>query len=174
MRSNICLAALAATLVTATPALAAPGTASATAEARGVVLQPLTLVKLQDLDFGTVVGSAAAGTVSIDPDTGARTVTGGVTGVPSFPGDRALFQGAGSVNQDVLLSMAAPTVLVSTANPADTINVTSMTFDNGNTTLRNLGASGVIQFGIGGDFAIAANQPAGLYTANFDVTADYQ
>jgi hypothetical protein len=28
--------------------------------------------------------------------------------------------------------------------------------------------------GVGGDFAIAANQANGLYTASFDVTADYQ
>ena len=31
-----------------------------------------------------------------------------------------------------------------------------------------------ITVGVGGDFAIAANQPNGLYAANFDLTADYQ
>ena len=67
MRLNICLAALAASVVMSTPAFAQA--ASAQAEARGVVVQPLTLARVQDLDFGTVVGSAVAGTVSIDPDT---------------------------------------------------------------------------------------------------------
>jgi hypothetical protein len=73
MRYSISLAALAATIVTASPALAQQ--ASAQAEARGVVLQPLTLVKNSDLDFGTVVGSAVAGTVDIDSDTASSPVT---------------------------------------------------------------------------------------------------
>lgn len=172
MRKSLCLAALAASALSATPALAQQ--ASATAEARGVVLQPLTLARVQDLDFGTVVGSAVAGTVSIDADTGARSVTGGVTGVPSFPGDRALFQGAGTSGQDVVLSLNAPTLLISTSNPLDTITVSSMVLDSGNATTRTIGVTGIFQVGVGGDFAIAANQPAGLYTANFDLTADYQ
>jgi hypothetical protein len=172
MRRSLCLAALAASALSATPALAQQ--ASATAEARGVVLQPLTLARIQDLDFGTVVGSAVAGTVSIDADTGARSVTGGVTGVPSFPGDRGLFQGAGTAGQDVVLTLNAPTLLISTSNPLDTITVNSMALDAGNATTRTIGVTGIFQVGVGGDFAIAANQPAGLYTANFDLTADYQ
>ena len=172
MRKSLCLAALAASALSATPALAQQ--ASATAEARGVVLQPLTLARIQDLDFGTVVGSAVAGTVSINADTGARSVTGGVTGVPSFPGDRGLFQGAGTAGQDVVLSLNAPTLLISTTNPLDTITVSSMVLDAGNVTTRTIGVTGIFQVGVGGDFAIAANQPAGLYAANFDLTADYQ
>lgn len=172
MRYSISLAALAATIVTASPALAQQ--ASAQAEARGVVLQPLTLVKNSDLDFGTVVGSAVAGTVDIDPDTGARAVTGGVTAVPSFPGGRGLFTGNGTAGQDVVLTLNAPALLISQANPLDTITVNSMTLDNGNATTRTIGATGVFQVGVGGNFAIAASQPAALYKANFDLTADYQ
>ena len=172
MRLNVCLAALAATLVTATPASAQQ--ASAQAEARGVVVQPLTLARVQDLDFGTVVGSAAAGSVTINADTGARAVTGGVTGVPSFPGDRGLFQGAGTTGQTVVLQLNAPAVLVSQSNPLDLIVVNSMTLDQGNLLTRTIPVGGVFQVGVGGDFAIAANQPAALYSANFDLTADYQ
>jgi hypothetical protein len=176
MRKSVFLAAVAAAFVAATPAAAAPtpGTATATAKAKGIVLQPLTLIRSQDLDFGTVVSSAAAGTVVVNADTGARTVTGGVTGVPSFPGGRGLFQGAGAVSQNVQLTLSAPALLISQSNSADTITVNSMVLDSGNLTLRNLGASGVFQVGVGGNFAIAANQPAGLYEANFTLTADYQ
>jgi hypothetical protein len=172
MRYKICLAALAATVVSASPAFAQA--ASATAEARGVVVQPLTLAKVQDLDFGTVVGSAVAGNVVINADTGARTTGGGVTGVPSYPGDRGLFQGAGTAGQDVILSLSAPTLLISQSNPLDTITVNSMVLDSGNSTTRTIGVTGVFDVGVGGDFAIAANQPAALYSANFDLTADYQ
>lgn len=172
MRYTLSIAALAATLATATPAFAQ--LASAQAEARGVVVQPLTLARVQDLDFGTVVSSAAAGTVNIDADTGGRTVGGGVTGVPSFPGDRGLFRGAGTAGQDVILSLSAPTLLISQSNPLDTIAVNSMTLDSGNSTTRTIGATGIFDVGVGGNFAIGANQPAALYSANFNLTADYQ
>ncbi len=174
MRFNICLAALAATTAFASPALAQTATASATAEAHGLVLQPLTLTKVDDLDFGTVIASTVAGSVSIDADTGGRSVSGGVTPVPTNVGNRALFAGAGSVGQDVLLSLAPPTVLVSTTNAADTIAVSSMLLDNGNLTTRTIDSTSTFQVGVGGTFAIAANQPNGYYKADFVLTADYQ
>jgi hypothetical protein len=172
MRYSLCLAALAVSAVAASPALAQA--ASATAEARGVVVQPLTLAKVQDLDFGTVVGSAVAGSVNINADTGARTVAGGVTGVPSFPGDRALFQGAGASGQDVILSLTVPPVLVNQSDVTKTITVTGMVLDSANDTTRTIDATGVFTVGVGGTFAIGANQTPGLYKADFDLTADYQ
>ena len=172
MRFTVYLAAAAATLAVATPAVAQQ--ASANALAKGVVVQPLTLAKVQDLDFGTVVGSAVAGNVVIDADTGGRTVAGGVTAVPSYPGGRGLFQGDGTSGQTVQLTLSAPAVLVSQSNPLDLITVNSMVLDSGNSTTRVIGASGVFNVGVGGDFAIAANQPAALYQATFTLTADYQ
>lgn len=173
MRLKICLAALAATTAFASPAFAQ--VATATAEARGLVLQPLTLTRVDHLDFGTIVASTVAGTVSINADTGARAVTGGVTGVPTAPGNRALFAGAGTVGQTVLLTVTPPTgnVIVSGAN---SITVSSMALDAGGglTQTRTIGATGAFEVGVGGNFAIAANQPNGLYSANFTVTANYQ
>lgn len=174
MRFNIFLAALAATTAFASPALAATATASATAEAHGLVLQPLTLTKKFDLNFGTVISSAALGTVSIDADTGGRTVTGGVTAVPTDVGARAVFAGAGTIGQPVLLTLTAPAVLVSTTNPADTIVVSSLVLDNGNVTTRTIDSSSAFQVGVGGTFDIAASQPNGYYKADFTLTADYQ
>lgn len=173
MRFKIALAALAATVAFASPA-AAQVTASDTAEARGLVLQPLTLTRVQDLDFGTVIASAVAGSVTIDEDTGGRTVAGGVTGVPTAPGDRAIFAGAGTANQQVDLTLTPPAgnVLVSGAN---FLTVSSMVLDSnvvaGSITID---ATGAFQVGVGGTFAIAANQPNGLYAADFDLTAEYQ
>jgi len=174
MRNIIRLAALAATFASATPAFAQAVSASANAEARGVVLQPLTLTKEDDLDFGTVISTAALGTVVIDADDGSRAVTGGVLAVPSYPGGRALFTGNGTAGQDVNLTLNAPGLLVSTTNPLDTVTVNSMVLDSGNSLVRTIGATTIFQVGVGGDFAIAANQPNGLYTAQFDLTADYQ
>src|SRR5437762_9565053 len=174
MRFTLCLAAAAATLVTAAPAMAqAVGSASAQAYAKGTVVQPVSLVWQQDLDFGTVVSTAVAGNVVIDADTGGRTVGGGVVAVPSYPGGRALFQGNGAAAQTVQLSFTQPAVLVSTANPLDLVTVNSMSLDSGGAT-RVIGPSGVFNVGVGGDFQIGANQAPGLYRALFTVTAVYQ
>ena len=177
MRLNICLAALAVTTAFASPAFAqAVVSDTATAEARGLVLQPLTLTKVDDLDFGTILASAAAGSVSIDADTGNRSTSGGVTPVASNVGQRALFAGAGTAGQQVDLSLTPPpgSVLVSTSNPSDTIAITSMVLDSGNLTTRIIASDGTFQVGVGGDFAIAAGQNNGFYKADFDLTADYQ
>lgn len=170
MRLTICLAALAATVATASPAFAQQ--ASAQAEARGLVLQPLTLSRVDDLDFGTVAGSAVAGTVTVNSDTGIRSVGGGVTAVPSTY-QRARFDGYGQPSQVVQLTLNPPVggLLMSGTN---SITVNSMTLDNANNTTRTIGAGGNFTVYVGGSFGIAANQPNGLYAANFDLTADYQ
>lgn len=177
MRNIVRLAALAATVATASPAfaqVAPPVSASASAEAKGLVLQPLTLTKVDDLDFGTVISTAVAGTVEIDADDGTRAVTGGVLAVPSYPGGRGFFTGNGTAGRDVNLSLNAPAFLISTTNPLDVIAVTSMGLDNNNSLVRTIGNSTIFNVGVGGLFAIDANQPNGFYTAQFDLTADYQ
>ena len=171
MRLNMYLAAVAATLVAATPAVAATATRSATAEARGVVLQPLTLTKVTDLDFGTVAGSNIAGNVTVDADSGVRTAGGGVIAAPSTF-SRGRFDGLGQAGQTVGLTLTPPTgnVLVSGSN---TVAVNSMSLDAGGAT-RVIGSGGNFTVYIGGDFGIAANQPNGTYSALFTLTADYQ
>lgn len=171
MRFNLYVAALAATVAFAAPAAAQSVTASADAEARGLVLQPLTLTRAADLDFGTVIASNVAGTVSINADTGGRSVSGGVAGVATAPGGRGLFAGAGTPNQQVDLTLSAPAFLVSGAN---ILPVLSMVLDNGNSTTRTIDATGAFEVGVGGSFDIAASQPNGLYAADFTLTAEYQ
>jgi len=173
MRLNFALAALAASVAVATPAYAQSVTASATAEARGLVLQPLTLTRVADLDFGTVIASNVAGQVTIDEDTGNRSVSGGVLGVPTAVGQRGLFAGAGSAGQQVDLALTPPAggVLVSGAN---FLLVSNFVLDNGNATTRTIDPTGAFTVGVGGTFDIAASQANGLYAADFDLTAEYQ
>ena len=173
MKLILGLSALAGALVTATPALAVAAQANATANAYGVVLQPLTLTKVSDLNFGTIIGSAAAGTVTINADTGVRSVTGGITAVTNYPGGRGTFQGAGQSAQIVKLALTPLAQLVSTTNPANTVTVTSLSLDSSGAT-RTIDATQAFTVGVGGVFTIAANQPNGTYTASFDLTADYQ
>jgi hypothetical protein len=172
MRLNILLAAAAATLVAATPAVAQQ--TSTTAEARGVVLSPLTLTKVTDLDFGTVAAGTALGTVSINADTGIRTITTGAgqpTLVPSTF-SRGEFTGLAQAATTVQLTLVPPTggQIYSGSN---FINVRNMVLDSGGTS-RVVPAGGSFTVGVGADFDIAANQPNGTYSALFQVFADYQ
>ena len=171
IRTSCIAAVLAAAALAPSPALAATPAQQATN--RALILVPLTLVKLDDLSFGSVSPSTSSlGVVSINATTGARTVFGGVTGVPSDPGNRARFAGAGTPGQQVVVSYTVPLELVSTTNNADRIQVLGLVLDG--PPLRTIDpATRAFFFGIGGTIMLNPNQPEGLYQATFDVTANY-
>lgn len=172
MRSLLIPAAALAALALATaPAAAAPVPATTDSDGRALILVPLTLVKIDDLEFGSVVRSSAPGTVTINATTGARSVSGGVTGVTSDAGNRAYFAGAGSPNQQVLLALSPPTELTSAGG--DTIPVTGLTLD-GPATRTIDPVTRAFYVGVGGTLQIAADQPEGDYNADFWLTAIYQ
>ena len=166
-----CIAAgLAAAALASAPVMAA--TPAQQAGNRALILVPLTLVKIEDLSFGTIAPSTSSlGVVSINATTGARTVFGGVTGVPTDVGHRAEFAGAGTPGQQVIVSHTTPAELISTTNNADRIQVLGLTLDG--PPLRTIDATRAFFFGIGGTIMLNANQPEGLYHATFDVTANY-
>src|SRR5688500_443771 len=176
MRSKIILAALAATAAFASPAMAQT-VSSDTAQARGIVLLPLTLTHddTQPLDFGTVMASPLAGTVSINANDGSRTVAGGVSAIALDVGGRAIFNGLGTAGQLVDLTLTPPAGGVLTG-PGPDIVVNQMDLDGagGYTQTRTIPVGGAFVVGVGGEFAIAANQTNGVYSADFTVTAEYQ
>ena len=164
----ILCAALAA-LTAATPANGA--TPAQQSNGRALILVPLTLTKINDLSFGSVVPSAVSGVVTINATTGARTFAGGVTGVPSDAGNRAYFAGAGSPSQLVIVTMNPPAQLLD--GTGDTIDVLALTLDG--PAIRTIDpVARTFYVGVGGTILIAASQAEGLYTNTFDVTANYQ
>ena len=178
MRTKILLAALAATAAFASPAMAQT-TATATGEARGTILQPLTLQQLQDLDFGTVLSSAAAGTVTIDANTGGRSVTGGVTPMTLNLGQRGEFVWISTLGQDVEITLTPPAGgILTRSGGIETIAVRDWDLDGGalNDTFQTrtiTDPDGILVVGVGATFDVAANQVSGLYTANYDLTIEY-
>ena len=171
VRQILCAAALAAIAFGVAPAGAAPVPASTNAQGRALVLIPLKLIKIDDLEFGSVVPSASSGFVTINAVTGARTFAGGVTGVASDAGNRAYFAGAGTPSQQVLLAISPPTELTSAAG--DTIPVLGLTLDG--PPLRTIDpVTRAFYVGVGGTLQIAADQTEGDYNADFWVTAIYQ
>jgi hypothetical protein len=153
------------------PATAAPVAAPTPATGKALLLVPLTLTKIEDLDFGTIVTSPSSGVVVIDAATGGRSLFGGVTGVASDAGHRARFAGAGTPSQAVIVTVAAPAELASVAG--DKIPVLALTTEGGSTHAIDP-VTRAFFFGVGGIIQINANQAEGIYTANFDVTANYQ
>jgi hypothetical protein len=162
-------AAAALAAFVATPAAAAAP--SADANGKALLLVPLSLVKVDDLDFGGIVPSPVSGSVTLNATSSARSFSGGVTGVPSDAGKRAYFAGAGTPNQQVIITLNPPAELVSAAN--DKITVLGLTLDG--SAVRTIDPVARTFFvGIGGSLMINADQPEGVYTATFDVTAWYQ
>lgn len=157
-------------LVTATPAIAQVA-ASNKPEARGLLLRPLTLTRIQDLNFGSLIPSDLPGSVSINASTGARTTFGGVAGLPSVTPQRALFAGVGTAGQQVLVMVVPPLLLTNTAT-GDTIDVLAMPMDG--PPIRSIAPDRTFHVGVGGIISVAANQPEGLYSAEFEVLAQYQ
>lgn len=157
------LCALAAVFA-ATPALAASGSSTA----KAITLKPLSIVKLADLDFATSVPSAVAGTIIINPNNDARTVTGGVTlagGVPRA----AQFYTYATGNQ-VLQVTRGPLPVLSNGT-GGTMNVTQLTLNGA--TLRTVPAAGLLDLRVGGTLAVGANQLPGVYSATFNINVDY-
>jgi hypothetical protein len=174
MRYYVSIAALAATLVAATPAMAA-STATATANAKGIVLKSLSLTSSSDLDFGTVAADATLpGTVSVNSDTGARTTTGAVVALPGAFG-RAQFDGLGDPNANVTLTLTQPAGgVICTGGAACPASIpAALSLDTGGLTTRTTDGLGRFTVFVGGTFNIAANQQNGTYSSQFDLTAVY-
>jgi hypothetical protein len=162
------IAALAA-LAIATPASAAPLGASPPANARGLILIPLTLSKLQDLYFGTIVPSNLSGVVTVPADGTAPFASGGATLLSSDPAYRARFAGAGTTGQLILINVTNPVLLSN--GLGDSVTVLALTLDG--SAIRTIDATRAFAFNVGGILLVNANQAEGIYQADFDVTAQY-
>ena len=169
MKKALTLIAASAALAMASPVAAAPVAASPKAEAQGLILIPLTLNKLQDLYFGTIIPSGLSGVVTVPADGSAPFATGGTTLLSSDPGYRARFAGAGTTGQLVLITVNNPVLLSN--GLGDNVTVLALTMDG--PAIRTIDATRAYAFNVGGILMVNANQPEGVYQADFDVTAQY-
>jgi hypothetical protein len=176
MRFHVYLAALAASAAVASPAFAQQAFPSddAPATARGVVLQQHSLVNQSNLDFGIVTTDGlTSGTVTIAPSAaGARASTGGVTLLPSSSSS-ARFDGLAAPLETVVLTLTPPVGNVLQDAAGDQITVNSMSVDAAGLT-RTASSNGAFTVYVGGDFGLAATQAAGVYSADFNLNAEYQ
>jgi hypothetical protein len=162
---------LLASMLAASPAAAVSPATQATANAK--IFKPLTISKVQNLDFGVIVlgsGSWAGEVVSIS-QAGVLTCGGGTNLTCSGATQPAKYHLAGSNNATVTISSpgfnltgpgAGPPTLAFTPNAPATVN---------------LGPNGLVtgvDFSIGGSITLTSATPDGVYSGPFAVTADYQ
>lgn len=148
----------------------------ADADARAVTIGPLSVVNIADLEFGSIIPSATAGTVFIDTRNGNRTTTGGVT-LAAGANNRANFIIYGGPNQIVEISIPGSTTITH-SNGSDNMLIDQMAIGNGNrnfsTFVRGLlGTLGIYQLTVGGRLNVDADQQDGDYTGSFIMTVDY-
>lgn len=140
-----------------------------TGSALASTVSPATLTRTADLDFGTLIGSATAGTAVINPNTDARSVTGGVVAFGGTP-SAAHFTAVGRVGLIALITLPT-TITLTHSSGVGTMTVNNVTTNGGTTRLFPLTAT--IDVAVGGTLNIAGNQKDGAYSGTFNVTAIY-
>lgn len=157
-------------------------TASTNGTAQAVIVEPLALIKIEDLRFGRMAAGPAAGTVTVDPNTGACAVTGGVVSA----GGCGFAEFGGQGRRRMRMRITLPTTVVLTGPGGATMTASTFTLGlapdviqipaPGNSPPRYEIASnsGIFTFRIGGRLSVGANQLPGLYTGTFNVTVQYQ
>ena len=171
MTRRLLMPALSAAALFAAPSPVFAADAVVDAEADVIVLRPLTLLKVEDLDFGTLIPSAAAGTATLNPISGSVTTAGGVSAA-SGAVSAARFTGAGTRRRPVIIRIPRDPITLTRVSGTETMTVSNWTLD-GNTT-RLINPYQAYEFRVGGRLNVGANQAPGTYVGTFDVTVHYQ
>lgn len=158
-------------------ALAAPVYAQASASVATTgstkIVAPISITKVTDLAFGTIVKSSDANTntVTVNQTTGNRTITGTGTGtLVTSTATRAAYTVSGEGAQTFSVSVPATVTLV---NGANNIIVTLTTTGATGTLSGTIGSTGTASVGVGGTFTLSSAQITGDYTGSFTVTVAY-
>ncbi len=149
--------------------VAAPVSASPKAEASVAILRPLTLQRQADMDFATL-GITTGGTATIDPVTGAMSVTGGLVQVGGTPSP-ARYAGAASKRTVVIIRVPKTPVLIRRVGGTETLSVSNFTLDGQDK--KALAEQESFTFAVGAQITVPAGTVEGVYTGEFDVTVQY-
>ena len=162
------LVALAA-LSLSTAGEAAPVAAAPRAQGQVGVVRPLTLQRWADLDFATL-GLTTGGTATVNPLTGAMTVTGGLVHLVGTPSP-ARYAGAASKQTVVIIRIPKTPVLITRVGGTQTLSVTNFTLDGQDK--KSLAQQQSFTFAVGATITVPAGTIEGVYTGEFDVTVQY-
>ena len=160
---------IAALFAWASPAAAAKVTPDQNATGRAIVLRALSLLKVEDMDFGWLTATSA-GTATVNPLTGAVTTTGGVLSVGGAP-QAAWFVGAASRNTPIKIRIPNKPITLTRVGGTETMSLSAWTLDG--PADRKTGVDRAFNFKVGGTLTVAAGQADGLYQGTFTVDVQY-
>ncbi len=141
------------------------GTVQATIDVLATLLAPISISTGGDMDFGTMVTTGTAGTVTVTP-AGARSsvnvdLLGGFSSAASFD-----VTGDGGANYSITLPSSA-----TLSSGGNTMTVDTFTDDAG--ASPRLPAGGSETFNVGATLNVGATQASGTYSGAFSVTVNY-
>ena len=171
MTKFVKLAALAATVLATTPALAAPvGVTGAPPSATARIIRPLSLTSTGSLNFGTIVLNGVTANRTVALSSSNVLVCGGTTelqcsGSTSVP----TYNVRGTNNQVVTVIKTASNL----TNGSDGTVLSMTPTGPASVTLTNSGAPG-LDFTIGGTIVVGTTTTDGVYTGTVNVQVDYQ
>ena len=148
----------------------------ANAPAEVVIVRPLSLVKVQDLDFGTVSSGALGGTISIEaggdqPDPNPRSTTGDVVAAGGTP-HAATFYTYGGPRQYLYVRRREAVIQLSRIGGGGVpMTITGLKL-NGPVD-RYLNAEGFLELRVGGTLLVGPAQATGSYKGSFTLVATY-
>ena len=167
---SIAFSALAA-LALSTAAASAQTTASADASADARVVAGLSLERLADLRFGSIIKSYQEGAVTIDPNNGSISYDGGAARGQNTSYQMAQFRAAGEPGY--LFSVSLPSqVVITRQGGGEQMWIHDLRTSEGAGVLNNEG--GTQRFNVGGRLGIGSNQAVGVYSGSFTVAVQYQ
>jgi len=152
-----------------TAAAAAPAPVSSRAESRALLLRPLTLVRLANMDFATLA-LTTGDTATIDPLTGAMSVTGGLFHIGGTPSP-ARYAGAASKRTVVIIRVPNQPVLIRREGGTETLSVSNFTLDGQDK--KALAEQESFAFAVGARITVPAGTAEGVYSGDIEVTVHY-
>jgi hypothetical protein len=151
---------------------------TATANVGAEIIQPITITKNNDLNFGRIIGTSAGGTVNIT-EGGVRTSSATPDILdPSTGGIAAISASKFTITaaEDFSYGITIPATVTITGSGGDPMIVTLNPFYDG-AALSGASPKGTDDkeiLTVGGDLAVGTTQGQGAYTATFDVTVTYE
>lgn len=159
-------AALILTMAAAMMPSCAQGT-RASANGSATIIAPIVLIKTADLAFGTFTPTAAAGTVTLNPD-GTR-IGSNVLLSSMAEGNAASLSLNGNAGSSFTVSLPNGATLIGPGTSVMHIN----SFITNLTEANVFGVGGITILKIGGMLSVDANQALGPYHGNFDLLVNY-
>lgn len=153
----------------ASSAGAAPVAAAEKAQATVTLIDPLTVLKKADMDFG-YLSVTSAGTAVLDPNGNTLSTTGGVRAIGGEP-TSAIFTAAS--RGPTLFYIQVPTQPLTLRRSGGTETMTLTNWSLQGSSLRILLRATAFDFRVGGTLNVGANQADGFYNGTFDVIIYY-